>query len=235
MPDADIIKKLAALPWASQVVLASGYCAYLVAYMGIRYNHKAADTIFASLAFGLVALFVLWTPIPVPDRWHAVIAFAASISAGVVWRAVLRNLLRWIANRLHYSWADDTTSAWDRLQEGKSSPSQISVETGSGWIYSCHDASAAGPAAFGPFVLGTSGDVLIYADHVEDPKMQERAVSGVLDAVSGDLVTYIPKDQVRRITIRYDRPTFPGVKAAGKVAASWAWVASKLRRRPPEG
>lgn len=227
--DPKSIRDLAALPWTFHVVLASGYCAYLVAYVGIRYNHKATDTIFASLAFGLVALLALLLPLHAPVWVRASSAFVASIFAGILWRSVVRDILRRIASRLHYSWSDGTHSAWDKLQEdSRQQPTQLAVETSDGWTFYCTDAWRVKDLPFGPYVLGTNGDVLMYADRSEGPDKPEGQVPGVFDDQWGSQITYLPKDRVIRIMIRFI--------SSAEEAHSEGWVqgvVGYLRRRLP--
>lgn len=201
--DPKTLTDLSALPWTTQLVLASGYCGYLVAYVGIRYNHKAADTIFSSLAFGLVALLCLAIPFPVVTWAKGIAAFMSSIAMGVLWRAWLREAIRELANKLHYSWADGTQSAWDRVQENsKYPPSQLAVETQDGWTFYCTDAHKVMDLPFGPFILGTNGDVLMYVDKSEAPGKEPADVEGVFDEW-GSQITYLPKDRIARIAIRF--------------------------------
>ena len=95
MLDAETLTDLAALPWQLQLVLASGYVGYLLAFVGIRHTHKAADTVFGTLAFGLFALAALAL---VPASWHWAVAgglaISAALLAAVLWRWIVRGLLR---------------------------------------------------------------------------------------------------------------------------------------------
>lgn len=205
MMDPELIQKITALPWSLQIVMASGFCGYLVAYVGIRYGHKTTDTVFLSLAFGLVASLVISLPLQVPLQVKAALAFGASLLAGVLWRTVMRSFVRDILRKLNYSWSDDSLSAWDRLQEdSKNSPTQLTVEMDDGRYLFCTDTKRVMNLPFGPYVLGASGDVLMYVDRSINKQGEEREVPGTFSDDWGNLVTYIPKEHIRKIALRFE-------------------------------
>lgn len=202
--DPELVTKLAGLPLQLQVIAAAGYCAYRLAYLGIGHSHRATDTIFSSLAFGLVAAIAMLAS----ARWGIVASAACgivmAIMSGVVWRLWLRHGLRNLMRKTGYSWSDDTVSAWDHLHEyNRTGPTQLTVELDDGTSLFCSDAGRLEDLPFGPYVLGSAGDVLMYADSSETPDGQFNNVDGVFDPEWGNLVTYIPKDRIRRIAIRY--------------------------------
>lgn len=207
MLDAETLTDLAALPWQLQLVLASGYVGYLLAFVGIRHTHKAADTVFGTLAFGLFALAALAL---VPASWHWAVAgglaISAALLAAVLWRWIVRGLLRRALRDSGYSWADDTPSAWDRLLEGEyKGVRQLTVELEDGRYLYCTEAERVGELPYGPFILGTSGDVLLYVDKSKSAKGEiVDHTETVFDDDWGNLLTYVPKDSIRKIAIRID-------------------------------
>lgn len=201
--DPDQIKQLADLPWDLQIVLGSGYCAYRLSYVGMRHYHQTADTIFSTIAFGMMALITLWLCSQLIRPAAAIIAFGTALITGVIWRAIFRNLIRRLFSHLGYSWADETPSAWDRLHESTDrSFTQISVETEDGWQFHCTDAHQAASLPHGPCILGTSGDIIMYADETEEPGGLRKSVDNLNDPAWGAQLTYIPKDRIRAIRIR---------------------------------
>lgn len=201
--DPSVIQGFVAMPWAVQLVLASGYCAYLLAYMGMRDHHRAPDIIFTSIAFGLVAMLVLAVPASYSPIARGSLAFGAACCAGAAWRLKVRAWVRWIARKLDYSWADDAPRAWDRLlEETGHGPTQFVVQLTDGKYLHCTDAQRVEALPFGPYVVGTSGDVLMYADRVTEIDGTEADIDAVFDEDWGNLVTYIPHDQIRKISIR---------------------------------
>ncbi|PNU06460.1 hypothetical protein [Novosphingobium guangzhouense] len=233
--DPKTFTDLAALPWTTQLVLASGYCGYLIAYLGIRYNHKATDTIFASLAFGLVALLVLTLPWQIAGWIRGSTAFFASIGAGIFWRAVIRSGLRRLAARANYSWSDDTPNAWDRLFEVTDhGPTQLTVELDDGRYLYCSNAARVGHLPFGPYVLGTTGDILMYVDRTTTAKGEDREALGTFSDDWGAMVTYIPKDRVRKIAVRLNPINPRAEEEAGWKARARAWVGNLRHPRSHE-
>lgn len=231
--DADTLNKLANLPENLQLVLGCGYLAYLISYVGIRHNHKPVDAVFLTITFGLVAGLALSLVPEFPFARRLGIAFGASVVIAIAWRMIGRQLVRGTFRALGYSSADDTSSAWEHIQEEtKAKPTQLTVETADGWQYFCTDTTKLKGLPFNPYVLGTNGDVLMYADHTQGPSADQASTKeDMRDPYFGTNVTYLPASQVRRVMIRYVTPIswrVTVVKWVAKVAAV-AW--SKLRRR----
>lgn len=191
------------LPWEIQTVLAGGYCAYLVSYVGIRSRHKAADTVFASLAFGVVGIAALESVNSFPQWARIGLAFLAPMFAGVLWRMVGRDLWRQALRKFDYSWADDSESAWERLQADTSYfYRQISVLRSDGtWLF-CQETMATEGRPFAPVILGSNGDVLMYVDKSESASGEITDFTQLHDPETGSLITYIPADQIKQISFR---------------------------------
>lgn len=218
---------LAQLPWQAQLVFGAGYCAYRIAYVGIRHTHKGADTIFLTLAFGLVAALVLSVTGSLPTPTRLLLGFAATFGAGMLWRAVGIRWVRAILRKTGYSWSDDTESAWQHFAEDSNcKPTQLTVETVGGQILYCSNASAVANYPLGPYVLGANGDVLMYVDSAEEPGGKKTVVEAVHDQQWGSLITYVPRDQIKRVSVRL---TAPSEGAAGWKALVQA-VAGYWRR-----
>lgn len=199
----DWLQNLANLPWTLQLVLASGYCSYLLAYVGMRQHHTAIDTLFASLAFGLVALVVVSLPLAWTDLVAGIAAFIASLLVAVLWRKWMRPSLRKILRAWNYSWADDSTRAWDRLLEDTEyGPTQLTVELVDGRFLYCTSTYTVANWPHGPYVLGTSGDVLMYVNSSEGTDGIVRPVDGLSDPAWGELLTYIPAREIRKLSVR---------------------------------
>lgn len=206
---------LAALPWQLQLVFVSGYCAYRLSYLGLRDAHKAIDTVFLSLAFGLVTAAVMFVPAPLADWWRATLAFASTLLAGVLWRQLGREGLRAALRATRFSFADDTASAWQRLLENRDYVTQMTVELDTGEILYCTDTAPIGHLPFGPCVLGTNGDLLFYPNRAEAADGTETNVGGgLMDANWGALVTYLPRERIKRLSIRHQRINGPAKAAA---------------------
>lgn len=206
-----------ALSWAVQIALASGYAAYIIAYRGIRSHHSAQDTAFSVLVFSLITSGVLWLMREQSPVFGSMVAFTLSIAAAALWRSLGGPVLTWILRKLKVTWADDTPSAWARLQENRSiRVSQIAVWLNDGSRLICEDASLFAGLPYAPYVLGTNGDVLLYVTHVrparavgEGGKMALTPQTTTLDATRGVRVTYVPSTQIARVTIRHEAKLNP--------------------------
>lgn len=229
----DTLNTVASLPWNLQIVLGSGYLAYLLAYFGLRHQHKPVDAIFLTISFGAVATLVVWALPGVIFPARLTLAFLASIATAILWRVWGRDALRNILRKTGYSWADDTNSAWEHLQECTDAhPIQLTVETSDGWHYFCTDTTKLKAFPFNPYILGTSGDVLMYADYTQGPTDDEpKYKADLIDPHHGANVTYLPASQVRRVMIRYNQITSSKAGVVAKVAMAVAKVWSKLRHR----
>ena len=196
-------EKLLALPWQVQVALASGYTAYMASYLGIREHHKSVDVIFRALAFGLIAVGILQLSPPCHPVSAIIAAFLTTLSAGLLWRKYGRDFYRKFLREFDVSWADDTPSAWARMQEDSHYPiSQISVLTDDDtWLF-CEDASRYSGEPYGPCILGTNGDIIMYVDKSENKDGQVNTVEGVIDPGWGALASYIPASKIKQVSIR---------------------------------
>lgn len=214
------------LTFAVQLAIGAGYLAYLIAYAGIRQHHTAPDAILKSFAFGVPASAImtygyqatLLTPI---------IAFASAIAAGISWRAF--GMAGWakLMRKARVSWADDIPTAWLSVTATRTdvSPSQIAVETIDGRLLLCEDTRMFGDAHEGPVTFGLIGDVALYVtaeqrlDGTWDEKVDVRHSDG-------DLMTYIPASQIKRVEMRYFSEK--AAKAAAKAARAEAAAAEQV-------
>lgn len=217
--DPDLVRKLVALPWTLQLVLGSGYCAYLLAYVGIRHDHKAADTVFSTLAFGLIAVGAMTLTSRLIDSAQAVLTFLATLTAGALWRTVLRDGLRRVLRASGYSWNDGTPSAWARLLQEQHTPTQLTVQLKDGRYLLCTDTTRVKDVPFGPYVLGWAGDALLYVDRsiAADGKVSD--LNDTFNDDWGNLLTYVPRDEIRKVSIRYLNRPSGSAEATPDVAA----------------
>ena len=200
--NAETLKKVLDLPWQIQVVFASGFCGYLAAYFGMRHRHKTADALLISLAFGMVAWAILSVTGKLPTSVQIGLTVLGSVGAGMAWRKAVRPRVSDHLRSSNYSWSDDTHSAWQKLLEEQFTPTQLTVELKDGRYLFCSDTSKVGTLPFGPYVLGAEGDVIMYVDSSERPDGSRETHPLKGDAEWGNLLTWIPKDEVRKISIR---------------------------------
>jgi hypothetical protein len=205
------------LPWKIQVALASGYAAYLLGYRGIRAAHKAIDTAFITLMFGLIATgIVLFL-----DGWNAlfviVAAFVVTCAVAISWR---KYFSQWLHDFMHYfdiSWSNDDPSALASLSNNsRYRLTQVAVELDDGTWLRCDDARKFVGSPFGPLVLGPNGDVALYLTHEEPRDKEAKELKTVLHPDFGDRITYIPAARIRQITLRHTG----GISRSSTVAES---------------
>lgn len=191
------------LSFAVQLAVASGYLAYLISYAGIRQHHTAADAILKSFAFGIIASAMMsygYQSIITPF-----IAFALTIAIGILWR--WKGMSAWsdLARKAGISWSDDIPTAWLSITATRtdSSPSQVAVEMNDGRILFCDDTRLFGDCHQGPVTFGLSGDVAMYVTDECRPDGEWVAKDDPRHPDQGDLITYVPVSQIKRVELRY--------------------------------
>ena len=197
-------EKFLNLPWEIQLALGSGYVAYRLAYLGIRYHHKAIDVTFRTIAFGLCATGVLKL-VPENYGWvRPVAAITAAVLAGVLWRLSLADAVQRLIRKLNLSWSDETPSAWSCITQHNRRVfcSQLTVQLDDDrWLF-CNDTRPFANAPFGPCIFGPDGDVALYVTHKCDPDGEIVPAETIRDPYHGDEMTYVPASRVRKISMR---------------------------------
>lgn len=209
--------ELLELPWKVQLVLASGYAGYLVAYAGIRSHHKAMDSAAISLIFGLIATLVMFLMGGI-GRWpggagatdslgtviSGAVAFAVTLLSAAVWRRWLRVAWEEFLHSQRVSWSNDDPTALQTLSAGTTHHvTQIAVLLDDGTWLCCDDTAAFRDAPYGPCLIGQSGDVAIYLTSIASAEADARPQPNVRNEHYGDLITYVPAARIRRITLRH--------------------------------
>ena len=196
----DLLK----LPLQIQLVIAGGYAAYLLSYVGIRDHHTAVDTTFYTLIFGLIATGIYsLSNSSIGVYWGAIAAFTSCCVAGLFWRKFGSRWLTWILRYLNFSWSDDDPSALASiLANSEDELSQLSVLLDDGTWLQCRDVARFINSPFGPCKLGPKGDVAFYVTHIQEPGKQMRELQHVIDETWGDMLTYIPEGKVKYIKYR---------------------------------
>lgn len=199
MPD------LLSSPWQIQLALGSGYAAYLLAYMGRREHHKAIDTTFRTLAFGLVATVIISLLTTLPVYVVVPAAFVPTILAGALWRKFGMTMYDWAVRKADVSWSDDTPTAWQSITvcNSKHFVSQISVQLEDGSWLRCIDTRRFEDSPFGPATFGSNGDVAIYVTDEESATGEDVDIGNVDEPYWGPRLTYIPASRIRRVALRH--------------------------------
>lgn len=199
--------ELLKLPWQIQVALGSGYAAYLLSYAGIREHHKAIDTTFISVAFGLVATAALMLTVEWKPIYSLLTALIAACTVGVVWRKWGRHAVRWLLWKFDISWGNNDPSALATLIDDTSfEVSQIAVQLDDGTWLRCDDTTEFNGAPNYPCLIGPAGDVALYVTHEEPIAGRAKRLKHTRDPNYGDLITYIPAVHIKRLNLRRVRP-----------------------------
>jgi hypothetical protein len=193
------------LSWEIQLALASGYCAYVLAYTGLRDRQRPIDAAFISLVFSLFATFMLWILTPSRGPLIAgIAAFGTSLVAGVLWRRIGRDLVMRVLRLLDVTWQDDAPSALATLSANtKHRVSQVAVELDNGDWLCCDDTRKFEHSPFGPFQLGPNGDIAMYVTDIIPKEGEPRPQTTLRDAYYGDRITYLPAARIKQITFRH--------------------------------
>ena len=192
------------LPWQIQASLASGYAAYMIAYIGLRESHRTIDTAFITLAFGLVATGVLWIFADTAPLVAGASAFILACAGAVIWRKWGIDAVHWFFRKANLSWANNDPTALATLTRStKFYVTQVAVLLEDGTWLSCEDASQFADAPFGPCTIGPGADIGIYLTDEEKPDGTQKKFKTVRDSGYGDRITYIPASRIRQVTFRH--------------------------------
>jgi hypothetical protein len=206
---------IAQLPWPILVTLACGYAAYSIASLGYRSRHSQSDVVFSVLLFGFLSQVVYQGILRVDEGalvWATLAAFVIAILLGSLWRKYGRRIFRSVLRWLSISFSENTQKGFPApfLMEPNLPPTQICVWTKDGCQYSCDSCGRFLGKPFGPFVYSEAGDIWLYATHFQpSPDAPDAEVKDVESphAEWGTRVTYIPADNISRVTVRFaDQP-----------------------------
>lgn len=192
------------LPWTTLLILASGYAGYFIANIGMRDQHKTIDVIFSTIVFGFFGALAFHAAMArLPDVAVAgLVAFGATAILGALWSKLGRFFLTFILRKTNVTYNDDLPTAFDALiSETGTDATQVTVKVGEDWLMCDKLADYAGHPN-GPLVLGRSGDVLMYVTHIQHGDSEFEKLGTLTLGKWGTEVTYIPADQVSRISIR---------------------------------
>jgi hypothetical protein len=194
-----------------QIALAGGYLGYLVAYVGIRKDHQQVDTVFLTVAFGIIATLAARYLSPhVSTEWSIALAVAAPVLAAIVWRVVLRPVLRRALRLFSFSYADDDATVWTALAADTGNVvTQVTAVLKDGRTLFCDDTSKFADAPIAPFMVAPDGAVTMYVTHSsrrdKDDKEIETEHADTHDASWGDSMTIIPADSIHSLDLRFKK------------------------------
>jgi hypothetical protein len=189
-----------------QVIVAAGYVAHAIGRIGDTRDDRADQRAYAITVYGLagtMAGYPLWllTKSPVLFALAALIAAAA---CAILWRTVLRR--RWYAliRSAGISNSDGIPSLWLTLTTATHViPTQLSVELDTGEMLSCAQPQRYARAPFPIFGSDGDGNIALYVTHKVDADGKNHDYAATTHTALGYMITYVPKERIARISIRY--------------------------------
>jgi hypothetical protein len=215
-----------ALPFEIQLVLASGYAAYFLSYVGIREHHKSVEIIFIVFAYGIITKLcfgILQTILPTLFNdyslvglfinkntaivWSTIFAFATTLFVGYIWRRLGREYVRSQLRKSDYTWSNDDPTSWRTITSSTEFWfSQASVQLIDGTWLECKNAKEFVGEPHGPMTLGQNGDIALYVTDITAPnRRKSTTVLHIKDSNWGSRITYIPSNQIKRLTFRLQK------------------------------
>lgn len=192
-------------PMHIQVALASGYVGYSLARRGLRERERTADVWLCVLAFGLVGL-VGWDAagrVGEALAWKAAAAVLASAASGALWRRWGRRRLTLALGAAGISRENELGQSWQRIiQDTSMAPTELRVTLKDGTVLKCYDVQSFGDAALSRGTFDNDGNVALYVTDVIASDGTEREANDVRDPVYGDLLTYVPREEILHVGIR---------------------------------
>lgn len=203
------MQELIELSWQTQVVIVGGYLSYVLAYAGMRSDHKAIDSVCIILCFGGVGLVAIQTleqlvaeTCVFRDTIVGVGAVVIPLLVAVAWRKFLRD--KWLS---FWRWAgvsdeDGLATAWNTIIQKRGLVyTQINVTKKDGTELECWPLEPFNNDPNGPCVLGADGSIGLYVTHITRNGQDRREVNKLRDD-NGVRITYIPKDEIAEVDLR---------------------------------
>jgi hypothetical protein len=218
------------LPFEVQLVLASGYAAYFLSYIGIREHHKTVEIVFIVFVYGLITklsfgFFQTAIPTLFDENSHighifsrnisfvlsAILAFTLTVLTGYLWRKFGRKFVRSHLRKSDYSWSNDDPTSWRTITSSTDFWfTQVSVQMKDGTWLECRDTNQYKDHPHGPMTLGQNGDIALYVTDITQPNDTEAvAETNVIDTDWGSRLKYVPSGEIKSITFRLKKKTSP--------------------------
>lgn len=200
------IDSLSQVPEHIQIILASGYLGYCLARSGYRYKERQDQLFYGVIVFGLIGYAVfLKAQSSLGIFWlSAGISVVASILSGIFWRKFGKKhtdkFLHWAA----ITNEDGIPSVWLRLtQDTTIAPTQISVSLKNGSRLNCNDVPAFAEMPVPSFYTDDDGNIAMYVTSRTNADGAVTEMNQIIDSDFGSRVTFIPKEEIARVAIRY--------------------------------
>lgn len=164
------------LPGRSLVLLAAGYMAYRIAYVGRDRNDRPIDILFKVAVFALCAKFgaMLTDAISLAGDVHPAWEIAAHCSAvlaavlsAAIWRKWLERAWFVFLRHLGIVMSDGHLTAWGSIAARTEKVEDLVVRKKDGTALWCADAGLTSGLPFSPCLLGEDGSVALYVTHTK--------------------------------------------------------------------
>ncbi len=198
------ISDLLLLPLSTLIVLATGYVAYRIAYIGHDGAHSTVDVVFLSFTFSALASAVLW----VCGDWFwpgVFLSICMTLGAAAFWRVFLSPFI-WKKLRVWgISDHDRGRSAWESMiTRGLLAPNRIVITLTNGRQLMCDDTRPFDDAPLGPCLFGPDGSVALYVTSERpdsDSDWKARTPFDADNAAWGYEITVVPASEISRVAI----------------------------------
>jgi hypothetical protein len=201
------LKELTSLPEQLQVIVVSGYLGYSIAYAGYRDNERKDDLLYGILAFGIFGyVFYDFT-------WKNYASFFVpgigallmAVLVAIFWRKYGRNWFNLAMHRAAISNEDGIKTVWARINQDTSiAPRQIVVCLKDGSVLECDDVQSFMDAPIPLYYTDSEGNIALYVT-TKTSKDGESKVAEHVRHEWGDKVTYLPKDQIASVQVRFKK------------------------------
>lgn len=200
------LKDIASLPEQLQVILASGYLGYSIAYAGFRENERKDDVLYGILAFGMFGYIfydatrkmfsALWVP--------GLGALLVSVLVAIFWRKYGRRWFNSLMHKAAISNEDGIKTTWARIiQDTTIAPSQLVVQLKDGSVLECDDVQSFHDAPVPLYYVDSEGSIAFYVTRKTLPNGEVKDLNHTRHTEWGDKITYVPKDQILSAAIRF--------------------------------
>ncbi len=197
------INEMLQLPIYLQVSLGSGFLAYVIAYHGKRKNEKAVDLLFGVIAFSLPGI-LLWLSLEKIEYATAQSIFLVvtlTVGLGLLWRKWGQRLWYHLMHKSRISNDEGYAKTLPRLiQDPTIKPTQLFVTLKNGKILGCTSIDAFRQSPVSGWSIDDEGNIAMYVCEVDGKSVIDETINDW-----GQLVTYIPKEEVHCMDIRFTK------------------------------
>lgn len=200
------IQTISALPEHLQIVLVTGYIGHAIARAGFRDKERPDELFYGILVFGLFGYIIYnlakphYTYFLIPSVLGAITTTAIAL----IWRKHLKHRWDSLLHSTSVSNEDSIKGVWVGLtQNTKVAPTQITVLLKNGISLECNNVQSFGNAPFPRYYSDNDGNLAIYVTKRILADGTEKVLAHTRDETWGDKITFIPKEEISNVGIRF--------------------------------